>query len=118
MGMIETIRSKAVHAKVFLQRSLGYVGILNGIMLLFLVLSDAEKYGIDIDIQRWFIVIIISGTLGLIFIGWLEDRLGVFKLETKIMTDRNPQIIEIRQNQLELKLMMKEIIENQEKKDV
>ena len=93
--MFKKIRSKIVHGKLFIQRSMGYVAMINSAMILFLLLSKLEDYGIDIRIRYWFFPIIIAGFAGLVLFGYLEDRLGFFREESKAATRRNPQITEI-----------------------
>lgn len=91
----EKIRSKIVHAKIFSQRSISYISIVNSAMILFLLLSNLEKYGIDIDIARWFFPILIVGLFLIIFVGYLEDKLGFFKTEVQASQMRNPQLMEV-----------------------
>ena len=75
-------------------------------MILFLLLSSLEKYGIDIDIQTWFFPILITGLLLLVLIGYLEDKLGFHEAEQHTVTKRNPQLNEILNK---LKILEKEI---------
>ncbi|MBN2423139.1 hypothetical protein JXB41_08000 [Candidatus Woesearchaeota archaeon] len=74
---------------------MSYVSIINSGMILFMVLSNLEKYGIDIDIARWFFPILFLGILGLVFLGFIEDRLGFYRTEIKTSQKRNPQMNEI-----------------------
>ena len=46
--MMTKLRSKLIHAKVYLNRALGYASIVNMGLILFLTLSNLEKYGMDI----------------------------------------------------------------------
>jgi hypothetical protein len=91
----EKIRSKLIHSKIFAQRTLGYVAILNTVILLYLFLSDIKKYGIYIDIQKWFIPILLAGAVLLVLVGYFEDKMGFFEEENKAVTRRTPQMNEI-----------------------
>lgn len=104
--MLKKIRSKIVHSKLFIQRSMSYVSIINSAMILFLLLSNLEKYGINIRIERWFFPIILIGFILLITFGYIEDRLGFHSEESRAATNRNPQMTEImnRLDRIEKKL--------------
>jgi hypothetical protein len=93
--MLKKVRSKFVHAKVFLNRALSYASLVNMILILFLALSNLEKYGIDIVLERWLVPIFIFMFLFLIFLGYIEDKLGFFEEEQKVHAVRNPQLTEI-----------------------
>ncbi|MBT3465389.1 hypothetical protein HN827_02825 [archaeon] len=90
--LFDKLRSKFVHSKIFYQRALGYISIINSSMILFLFLSNLEKYGIDIDLKNWFVPLLIIGVIGLIFVGYMEDKLGIFTAESGARTKRNPQM--------------------------
>ena len=94
-NMWQRVRSKLVHAKVFLNRALGYVSLLNMALILFLALSNLEKYNIDIRLESWLLPIFLSLFLLLVFIGYIEDKLGFFREEQKVHGVRNPQLTEI-----------------------
>ena len=91
MKLFDKLVNKFVHSKIYYQRALGYISIINSSMILFLFLSNLEKYGIDIEIKNWFIPLLILGVLGLIFIGYIEDRLGIFEAENSVRTKKVPQ---------------------------
>ena len=93
--MLKRLRSKLVHSKVYLQRALGYASLVNLALVLFLALSNLEKYGIDIPLERWGIPLFILLFLVLILFGFLEDRLGFFAEEQQVTSQRNPQMKEI-----------------------
>jgi len=103
---IKNARSKLVHAKVFVQRSLSYVAILNSGMILFLVLSRLENYNIDINLEFWLVPIFIL-TIGLmILFGYIEDKLGFFKEESKAVNQRNPVLIDIDKRLQKIEMML------------
>jgi hypothetical protein len=67
----------------------------NSGMILFLVLSKLQDYGIKIPIKTWFFPIYLIVILIMILFGYLEDKLGFFSEEARIVTRRNPQMEEI-----------------------
>jgi hypothetical protein len=95
MSLFEKLRSKLIHAKLFYQRTLGYISLINASMILFLFLSDIEKYGIDIDIRKWYIPLLLVGAFLFILLGYIEDKFGFFKAETEAANRRNPQLSQI-----------------------
>jgi len=103
---MKRIRSKLIHAKVYLHRALGYASIVNTALILFLALVSLEKYGIDISLQKWGIPLFISLFIVLILLGLLEDKLGFFAEEQKVNASRNPQLNDIvkRLDRIEKKL--------------
>ena len=104
--MLEKIRSKVVHSKIFIQRAMTWVSIINAGMLLFLVLSQLERYGINIQIKTWFIPLFICTLLLMVIFGYLEYKLGFYQAETEAVTRRNPYFkrIEERLDRIEKKL--------------
>ena len=95
MSLFENLRSKIVHAKIFSQRGISYISIINSGMILFILLSNLERYGVDINITKWFFPLLIMGLVGLTFLGYIEDKLGFHKLELYASQKRNPQLNEI-----------------------
>jgi len=96
--MIKTlisVRRKLIRTKLYYQRALGYISIVNSAMLLFLLLSNLEKYGIDINIRQLFFPILIFGVIMLVLFGYLEDRMGFLREETHFVSKRNPDMQEI-----------------------
>ncbi|MBR9699059.1 hypothetical protein GOV09_01220 [Candidatus Woesearchaeota archaeon] len=104
--MLSKIRSKLTHAKVFMHRALTYASIINMALILFLALSNLEKYGMDIRLETWGIPIFILLIVMLVLLGFLEDRLGFFEEEQKVTAKRNPHLNEIikRLDRIEKKL--------------
>ncbi|MCK5283768.1 MAG: hypothetical protein KAK00_10285 [Nanoarchaeota archaeon] len=93
--MIANLRSKLIHVKVYVNRALTYASLVNMGLILFLAMSNLEKYGIDIMLGKWLIPIILLIFLLLILVGYLEDKLGFFQEEQKVHAVRNPPITEI-----------------------
>lgn len=89
---LHSLRSKLVHAKVYLARALGYASLVNMALILFLAMSNLEKYGIDIRLETWLIPLFIGLFLILVILGYLEDKLGFFSEEQKVHAIRNPQL--------------------------
>jgi len=102
-------REKFILYKIFYQRSLSYVSLINSAMILFLFLSDLKKYNIFISIETWFIPILIVGILLLIGFGYLEDRFGFYRTEQQEVTQRTPQMNEILEKLKSLEKDVKEI---------
>ncbi len=64
-------------------------------MILFLFLSNLEKYNIDIRIQQWIIPLFIIGMIGMFLFGYIEDKLGFFSQEQKTTQSRSPYFKQI-----------------------
>jgi len=88
-------RKKLALAKMFMSRTASYLAIINAGMILFLVLSKLEDYGIDIEIEKYFFLILFLGLIVLTLFGWLDDRLGFHQLERKHVEKRNPYMKDI-----------------------
>ncbi len=104
--MLKKIRSKIVHSKIFIQRAMTWISIINAGMLLFLVLSQLEEYGFNVKMKTWFIPIFICTLLLMVVFGYLEYKLGFYQMEREVSTTRNPyfQRIEDRLERIEKKL--------------
>jgi hypothetical protein len=85
-------REKFILYKIFYQRSLSYVSLINSAMILYLFLSDLKKYNILISIETWFFPILVLGIFLLILFGYIEDRLGFYRTEQQEVTQRTPQM--------------------------
>ena len=99
-------RKKLALSKMFMSRTASYLAIINAGMILFLVLSRIEDYGIDIEIEKYFFPILILGLFILTIFGWLDDKLGFHELERKHVEKRNPYMRDIldRLDRIEKKL--------------
>jgi hypothetical protein len=82
-------------SKVWVHRSMSYVSLLNSGMILFLLLSRLEDYGFDLEIKNWFFPIFIGSIFILLFVGYLDDRLGFHREEHRASQKRNPYMKEI-----------------------
>ena len=84
--------------KIYLARANSYLIIMNSGALMFLLLDKLKAYGVNINIQLYGILICILGFSALIFIGWLDSKLGLFEQESKRASDRNPYATETLKN--------------------
>ena len=82
-------------SKVWVQRSMSYIAIANSAMILFLLLSRLEDYGIEVNIAKWFFPILIIGILLMVLIGYIDDKLGFYREEHREVSRRNPYLVEI-----------------------
>ncbi|HII71141.1 TPA: hypothetical protein HA265_00100 [Candidatus Woesearchaeota archaeon] len=89
------IRKILVYSKVWAQRTMSWIAILNSGMILFLVLSKLQDYGLKISITKWFIPIFIVAIILMIFLGYIEDKAGFHREEHREITKRNPVFSEI-----------------------
>lgn len=90
-----SFRRVMVYGKVWAQRTMSWIAVLNSAMILFLVLAKLQEYGIKISITRWFIPIFIGLVVLMIFFGYLEDRAGFHREEIHEIAKRNPVYNEI-----------------------
>jgi len=82
-------------SKMYMSRTASYLALVNAGMILFLVLTRLEDYGRDIEIEQYFLPILLGGFLILGLFGWLEDRLGFHQLEREHIEKRNPYMKKI-----------------------
>ncbi len=93
--MLKKLRSHLVHSKVLIHRALSWISVINAGMILFLVLSQLEKYGINLRITKWYLPLLIVTFFLMIFFGYIEDRLGFTEEEAAVTTSKNPYIRDI-----------------------
>ena len=108
MGKFERSRELLMLWKSYLARSASYITIFNTGVLVFLFLSDLEKYGIDINMTTWGIPIVGGGLMLMVGVGFVEDKLGFWKQEVNVANLRNPCLLEIRED---VKALRKEVRE-------
>ncbi|MEM4755966.1 MAG: hypothetical protein QW594_02440 [Candidatus Woesearchaeota archaeon] len=84
-----------LYAKMWIGRTMSWINMLNSGMILFLVLSKLQEYGIKIHITFWFFPIYFLIVLLMVVFGYLEDKAGFFREELRIAQERNPQLNEI-----------------------
>mgnify|MGYP001272456009 CR=1 FL=1 len=88
-------RKLLVYSKVWAQRTMSWVAILNSGMILFLVLSKLQEYGFLIHITKWYIPIFIGIIFLMVLFGYIEDRAGFHREEKRAQTGKDPYIKEI-----------------------
>ena len=88
--MIKKLFKLLVRTKVYVSRSMGYINMLNSAMILFLLLSGLEKYGIDLNIEKYYFLIMGLSIFCLVLWGIIEDRLGLWEYEQSVSQDRSP----------------------------
>jgi hypothetical protein len=89
------VRKKAAKFKMFMSRTVTYLGLVNAGMILFLVLSRLEDYGFDIEIEKYFFLILFGGFFVLLIFGWIDDKLGLHQLEREHFEERNPYMMKV-----------------------
>ena len=92
MNLLMRFASKVVNGvgkfKVFIQRAMGYVALINTGMILLLVL---QRYELSFMSNKYFYVIVYLFTfVMLIIIGFIDDKIGMFRIESTLTADRNP----------------------------
>lgn len=109
LGIFFELRKFAVYSKIWIQRTMSWISIINSAMILFLVLAKLQDYGIKIHITAWFIPIYIGVILLMILFGYLEDKAGFYREESRASAKRNPYFNEIieRLERIEKKLKTK-----------
>ena len=87
-------------------RTSSYISLINTGMILFLFLSNLERYNVDVDIKDWLLPIFLFGLMGMFLFGYLEDKLGFYRQEQKTTQSRSPYLLEIveRLDKIEKKL--------------
>jgi hypothetical protein len=88
--LFQESRQLITDSKIFIQRSMSYVAILNSGMILFLMLSKLENYGININLTKWFLPIFIATVAGMIVTGFIDTKLGFFAEEKRRIHSRDP----------------------------
>ncbi|MFC1754980.1 hypothetical protein ACFL96_16575 [Thermoproteota archaeon] len=83
------------HSKVFINRAISYVSIINSGMILFLLLSRLQDYGLNVHITRWFFPIFIASIIAMVLVGYMDYKLGFHREESRIVSKRNPYMEEI-----------------------
>jgi len=89
------IRKLIIYGKVWAQRTMSWIAIINSAMILFLVLAKLQDYGFNVSITRWFIPVFLLLVILMIFFGYLEDRAGFHREETHELAKKNPINMEI-----------------------
>ena len=88
-------RKLVAESKINIGRSMSYVAIINSGMILFLMLSKLQDYGIPIYITKWFIPIFILSIIAMIIVGYVDYRLGFHREEAMKSRARDPYFAEV-----------------------
>ncbi len=102
------LRNLVIKLKVYMARTSSYISLINTAMILFIFLSNLEKYNIDIDIRNWILPIFVVGISMMLLFGYLEYRF-VYHQEQKTTQKKNPYMKDIirRLDRIEQKLKNK-----------
>lgn len=92
---MERIKRLMMGIKTRIQRANTWLSLFNSAMIFFLFLSKLKEFGYNIDIGQWFLLLLIAGALMLVLIGWVEDKLGFWRLELKMIGERSPYFKDI-----------------------
>lgn len=86
------IRSILVDIKIYIARTMGWIGMVNSLMLVFLVIERLSKIGVvNADLGNTIIFVIILWFCVLIFLGWVEvKKIKAPHLEAEKMLEFNP----------------------------
>ncbi len=105
---MKKFRDFIINLKVYMARTASYIGLLNTGMILFLFLSNLEKYGIDVEIKDFILPLFVVSLLGMLLFGYLEYRF-FYEQEQRKTSGNNPYILEIveRLDRIEKKLNKK-----------
>ncbi len=104
------LRSKILRGKMYLGRSMGYIGMFNAGSILFLLLSNLYESGyISTNPERLFIPIIFIGCVSFILIGWIEVKLKGIEKEAEMMFGLNPCFVDLTKRLVEIKQDVNEI---------
>lgn len=84
------LRSKLIWTKWLINRTLSWAALLNAAMLIFLVLSTLEKYGVNIRIQSALPLVMLASFIAVFILGWFEWKLGLAATEADHAARQNP----------------------------
>ena len=103
------LRGFVVYSKIWMQRTMSWIAIVNSGMILFLVLAKLQDYGVKIYITAWFIPIYFAIIILMLIFGYIEDRAGFHREELRAQSEKNPYFKEIiqRLDKIEKKISKK-----------
>jgi len=84
-----------VRWKVYLQRALSYMAVLNAGMLFFLTADLLKKYGFQFSILIVTPLLFICSLLFCFLLGWFDLKSGVYEEELRWGSNNNPVLVEI-----------------------
>ncbi|MBT3405550.1 hypothetical protein HN419_00095 [Candidatus Woesearchaeota archaeon] len=74
---------------------MSYISLLNSGMILFLMLSKLQEYGLNVHITKWFFPIFVISIAILSLLGYADYKFGFHKEEARVSGSRNPYFKEI-----------------------
>ena len=96
MQVLVKFRENLTLLKMYFNRAITYVSLVNTGMILTLFLDKINQLSsIHIDIGRWGFIIYIVALVGAIFVGYLDVKFGFYKAENNLNTSQIPQTTEI-----------------------
>lgn len=84
-----------VRWKVYVQRALSYMSILNAGMLFFITADVLKKYGFDYKIYWLAPIMFVLSLIGCLLLGWFDLKSGVYEEELRWGSKNNPVLMEI-----------------------
>lgn len=94
--MINKIRDFVADIKIFMGRAQSYVSLANSGMIGILFLSKMKELEyISWDLNQALIPIFFLSVLGMIGIGYIEDKIKLHDAENRRVADRNPYMKDI-----------------------
>ena len=89
---LKWILKSLVHIKIYIARTIGWMGIANSVMLVFLVLDRLKSLGIiESDLGNSLFIVMIIWFCLLVFLGWLElEKIKAPQMESTKMFFINP----------------------------
>lgn len=103
---LKRIRQKVIESKVYVQRVMGYVSIIQMLGIVYLVMANLQERGFEFN-MFWFIPVTFILLIGLILGGYIEDKLGYWEEELDMTYKRIPQFTELLKEVKEIKEMIK-----------
>ena len=71
--------------KFYIQRSNSYLSIINACMILIVMLKS-----FNLDVSKYVPILIVVGVTCLIFVGYMDNKLGFYSAEVMAINKRNP----------------------------
>ncbi len=112
--MFQRVVRFLVGVKMRIQRSTSWLTLFNSAMIFFLFLSKLKEFGYNIDIGNMFIPLLVVSFVVLVLLGYMEDKLGFWRMELKQISERNPHYIETMERLNKIEKRLDELATNME----
>jgi hypothetical protein len=89
--LTRAIKHTMADYNLFAKRAMGMIGIANTSMIAALFLSNA---GYKLELFFFFMLMVVTYFV-LVAMGWVETRSGLFRREQELVTNEQPQIVEL-----------------------